>query len=334
MLALTLIVYRTAPVRPRADGRLGWYVNSLWPSPQYLTKVREMTAEMVAQVRRFNRTVTQRIGVLNESFLASNRSLGQNRVLWEIGVDGCDVRSLRERLDLDSGYVSRLLRSLQADGYIVVEPSPTDRRVRFARLTEAGHRELAALDHRSDDAAATILQPLNDRQRAKLVAAMAEVERLLIASTVRVRQCDPRHRDARLCLRTYYDELAVRFRQGYDPAVSPVADAEMRPPAGLLLVASLHGKPVGCGALIFYPDAVGLVKRMWVAPEVRGLGLGRRLLYELEDRARANGVTLMRLETKDELPEAIQMYQTSGYREVAPFNDEPYADHWFEKPLS
>jgi len=293
-----------------------------------------MTAEMMAQVRRFNRTVTQRIGVLNENFLASDRSLGQNRLLWEIGADGCDIRSLRKRLDLDSGYVSRLLRTLETSGYVVVEPSPTDGRVRIARLTEAGRRELAALDQRSDDAAAAILHPLNDRQRTKLVTAMAEVERLLIASTVEVRECNPRHRDARFCLQTYYSELAVRFHEGYDPAVSPVADAEMTPPAGLLLVASLHGEPVGCGALIFCPDDVGLVKRMWVAPAVRGLGLGRRLLYELEDRACARGVRLMRLETKNELSEAIRMYETSGYREVVPFNDEPYADHWFEKPLS
>jgi GNAT superfamily N-acetyltransferase len=163
---------------------------------------------------------------------------------------------------------------------------------------------------------------------------MAEVERLLIASTVEVRVCDPRHRDARFCLQTYYSELAVRFPGGYNPDVSPVADAEMTAPAGLLLVASLHGEPVGCGALIFYPDAVGLVKRMWVAPSVRGLGLGRRLLFELEDRGRANGVRLMRLETKDELGEAVHMYRSSGYLEVDPFNDEPYADHWFEKSLS
>ena len=195
-----------------------------------------MTAEMVAQVRRFNRTVTQRIGVLNENYLASDRSLGQNRLLWEIGTDGCDVRSLRERLDLDSGYVSRLLRALEAGGYIVVEPSPADGRIRIARLTTAGRRELGALDQRSDDAATAILQPLNEWQRAKLVTAMAEVERLLTASTVEVRECDPRHRDARFCLRTYFDELAARFQGGYDPAVSPVDDAEMTPPAGLLLV--------------------------------------------------------------------------------------------------
>lgn len=292
-----------------------------------------MTAEMVAQVRRFNRTVTQRIGALNENFLTSDRSLGQNRLLWEIGADGCDVRSLRARLDLDSGYVSRLLRALEAGGLIAIEPSASDGRVRVARLTDAGRRELATLDRRSDDAAGAILQPLNSGQQNRLVSAMAEVEQLLIASTVDVRECDPHDPDARICLQTYYAELKLRFHEGYDPAVSPVADDEMTLPAGLLLVARLHDEPVGCGALIFYPDHVGLVKRMWVAPTVRGLGLGRRLLFELEDRGRAHGVRLMRLETKDELAEAVQMYRTSGYREVAPFNDEPYADHWFEKPL-
>jgi len=292
-----------------------------------------MTAEMVAQVRRFNRTVTQRIGVLNENFPASDRSLGQNRLLWEIGADGRDISSLRARLDLDSGYASRLLRALEAAGLIAIEPSESDARVRIARLTDAGRREVATLDRRSDDAAAAILQPLNIRQQDRLVSAMAEVERLLIASTVEVCECDPRHRDARFCLQTYYSELKVRFRDGYDEALSPVTDGEMTSPAGLLLVARLHGEPVGCGAVIFLSDDVGLVKRMWVAPAVRGLGLGRRLLFELEDRGRAHGVRLMRLETKDELAEAVQMYRTSGYREVAPFNDEPYADHWFEKPL-
>jgi DNA-binding MarR family transcriptional regulator/GNAT superfamily N-acetyltransferase len=292
-----------------------------------------MTAEMVAQVRRFNRTVTQRIGALNDNFLASQRSLGQNRLLWEIGVDGCDVRTLRTRLDLDSGYLSRLLRALQSGRLIVIEPSATDGRVRTARLTDAGRRELVTLDRRSDHAVAAILQPLNDQQRARLVTAMADVERLLTASTVEVAECDPREPDARLCLQTYYRELKVRFHNGYDPAVSPVADDEMTPPAGLLLVARRHGEPVGCGALIFYPEDVGLVKRMWVAPDVRGVGLGRRLLFELENRARSHGVCRMRLETKEELSEAISMYRSSGYREVAPFNDEPYADHWFEKNL-
>lgn len=287
----------------------------------------------MAQVRRFNRTVTECIGVLNENYLASDRSLGQNRLLWEIGADRCDIRSLRERLNLDSGYVSRLLRALEAGGLVVVEPSKTDRRTRVARLTAKGRSELAALNRRSDAVADAILRPLNDRQRTSLVTAMAVVERLLIAATVEIRECDPRDSAARFCLQSYDDELVVRVGGGYDPALNPVADADMRPPAGLLLVAWLHGDPVGCGSLLFYPDGVGLVKRMWAAQPVRGQGLGRRILSELEGRARADRLRSIRLDANQDLPEAIRLYETSGYREVAPFNDNPYASHWFEKPL-
>ncbi len=292
-----------------------------------------MTAEMVAQVRRFNRTVTTRIGVLSDNFLASDRSLGQNRLLWEIGPRGCDIRSLRARLDLDSGYLSRMLRALERDGLIVIEQSPDDGRVRTARLTDAGRREVATLDRRSDDAAVAILAPLNDGQRDRLVAAMCEVDRLLTASTVEVRECHPGEPQARICLDTYFAELAERFDGGFDPSRKPFRDADMSPPAGLLLVATLHGEPVGCGAMTFLPKRVAYIKRMWVAHSVRGLGLGRRLLAELENRARAAGVRRVQLETKDVLREAINLYTSAGYREVEPFNDEPYADHWFEKVL-
>ncbi|MGZ4478495.1 MAG: GNAT family N-acetyltransferase [Nocardioidaceae bacterium] len=293
-----------------------------------------MEADQVAAVRRFNRTATQRIGALDEAFLARERPLGQARVLWEIGADGSDVRRLRARLDLDSGYLSRLLRSLERAGLVAVEQSGTDGRVRTARLTDRGQAERALLDRRSDEAAASILGPLSDRQRARLTGAMAEVERLLLASMVRVDVRDPRHPDARFCVRAYFDELAQRFDAGFDPERSISADdAELTPPAGLLLVAGLHGEPVGCGALKLHPDAPTEIKRMWVSGTVRGLGLGRRLLTELEQHAAARGARVLRLETNRALEEAIGLYRSAGYREVAAFNDEPYAHHWFEKTL-
>jgi GNAT superfamily N-acetyltransferase/DNA-binding MarR family transcriptional regulator len=293
-----------------------------------------MDASMVGQVRSFNRTVTQRIGALNDEFLSRDRPLGQARLLWEIGPDGCDIRLLRSRLDLDSGYLSRLLRALENDGLVAVEPSRADGRVRIARLTGPGLAERAVLDGRSDDAAVAILEPLSARQRARLVAAMAEVERLLVASAVQVTEYDPRHPDARACLRAYFTELSRRFDGGFDPARSISADdEELTPPAGLLLVATRHGEPVGCGALKFHGDGPAEIKRMWVSPAVRGLGLGRRLLAELEARAAIRGVGALRLETNRALDEAIGLYRDSGYREVAAFNDEPYAHHWFEKAL-
>ncbi len=289
-----------------------------------------MDPAMVAQVRRFNRLVTQRAGALDDRFLARDRPLGAARVLWEIAPDGCEVRSLRERLELDSGYLSRLLRSLEAAGLVTLEPGTRDRRVRVARLSASGAAERALLERRSDELATSFLTPLGPSQRARLVDAMREVERLLTAAMIRIAPVDPAHPHAQHCLRAYAAELDRRFAHGFDPARSiSAAPRELRPPAGLVLVASLRAEPIGCGALKFHDGEATEIKRMWVAEEARGLGVGRRLLAELEARAGA----VVRLETNRALTEAIAMYRSAGYTEVAPFNDEPYAHHWFEKRL-
>lgn len=286
----------------------------------------------VAEVRRFTRLVTQRVGALNDHFLARDRPLGEARLLWEIN-EGADVRDLRARLDLDSGYLSRLLRSLESAGLVTVEAGEQDRRVRIARLTAKGRTERAIYDQRADDVAGSLLAPLNDKQRAQLVNAMREVDRLLTAGLVTVAPTDPDHPHARHCLAAYFAELDHRFERGFDAGKGISAEGdELRLPAGLLLVATLHDKPVGCGALKLEPDHAQ-IKRMWVADEVRGLGIGRRLLAELEQQARALGATTVRLETNKALAEAITMYRAQGYTEVEPFNDEYYAHHWFEKTL-
>ena len=157
---------------------------------------------------------------------------------------------------------------------------------------------------------------------------------LLAASAVQIDVCDPRHPDARRAVHAYVAELTQRFEDGFDPAIGVSAtDDEVSPPAGLFLLATLHSEPVGCGVLKFHQDAPAHIKRMWVSPDVRGLGLGRRLLGELEARAAAHGVRTLRLETNRALNEAISLYRTAGYREVTAFNDEPYAHHWFEKTI-
>jgi DNA-binding MarR family transcriptional regulator/GNAT superfamily N-acetyltransferase len=289
---------------------------------------------MIDQVRRFNRTVTQRVGALDDAFLSRGRPLGQARLLWEIGTAGADLRELRARLELDSGYLSRMLQALATAGLITIEPSSADARVRTARLTAAGQAERQTLDRLSDAAAESVLAALSDGQRVRLVRAMADVEQLMRASMITIAPCDPERPTARYCLRGYFEELGRRFESGFDPAATISASAaELTPPAGLLLVATLHGEAVGCGALKFHPAAPAELKRMWVAPAARGLGLGRRLLSDLEGRALAAGATVVRLETNRTLTEAITLYRSTGYREVPPFNDEPYAHHWFEKDL-
>ncbi|MEV0395797.1 bifunctional helix-turn-helix transcriptional regulator/GNAT family N-acetyltransferase [Polymorphospora rubra] len=303
-----------------------------------------MQDDWIDQVRRFNRTVTQRIGALDDAYLSRDRPLGQARLLWEIGTGSSEVRALRSRLGLDSGYLSRLLRALQADGLVVVEAADADGRVREVRLTPDGLAERAELDRRSDDSAAAILRSLNPHQRDRLFHAMADVERLLTASMVRVDAVDPGHPDARHCIRAFFAELADRLEDGFDPDVSHTAEhSQITPPAGLLLVATLHGEPVGCGAFRLRPGRSGAVppdpdgyaelKHMWVSPTVRGLGLGRRLVAELEAHVADAGVRTVRLDTNRALGEAIGFYKAAGYREIDAYNDEPYADHWFEKTL-
>ncbi len=293
-----------------------------------------MDVAQISRVRRFNRTVTQRVGALHNDYLAGQRTLGEARLLWEIGPDGCDVRELRSRLDLDSGYVSRLLRALEADGLVTMATGPDDRRVRRATLTAGGAAERARYDERSDELAWSMLAPLAAHERDRLVRAMGEVERLLTSALVTVAVVDPAEPGARHCLASYFAELDARFPAGFDPGRSlPADDDELRPPVGAFLVASLHGQPVGCGALKLPAGAPALIKRMWVDPSARGLGLGRRLLDELEGHAAAAGSTRTHLDTNATLVEAIAMYRSAGYREVPPFSDEPYADLWFEKRL-
>lgn len=294
-----------------------------------------MTDTLVDGLRSFNRTVTQRIGVLESEYLARDRPLGQSRVLWEIGDNGCDIRELRARLGLDSGYLSRLLRALEGAGLVEVTVADGDTRVRTARLTDTGRAELAELDRRSDDLAYSILEPLSPKQRQRLADAMAEVERLFVASQVQIAIMDTRSPEARYCIRAYFEEISARFEDGFDPALTlPAGDAELCAPAGLFLVATLHGEPVGCGGLKLPPATdTAEIKRVWISPTVRGMGLGKRLLDELERQATARGAHAIRLDTNQALTEAIAMYRSAGYAEVAAFNQEKYAHFWFQKRL-
>jgi DNA-binding MarR family transcriptional regulator/GNAT superfamily N-acetyltransferase len=292
-------------------------------------------AAMVDQVRRFNRVVTERVGALHGRFLGRPRPLAEARLLWEIGVDGSEVRRLRSRLGLDSGYLSRLLRSLETSGLVTVVGSERDQRVRVARLTAAGHRERAMLDERSDKLAESLLAPLTSRQRERLVVAMREVERLLTASSIEIRPVDPEHPDARHCLAQYVAELNRRSTRVFDPTVGATAlPHEIRPPAGQFFVAYLDDEAVGCGAVKHHPDGPAEIKRMWIAPQARGVGLGRRLLETLERCALMGGAQLAHIETSSVLHEALALYRSAGWREVPAFNDEPFADHWLEKRLT
>ena len=293
-----------------------------------------MDESQLQSVRRFNRLVTQRVGALEVDYLRRGRPLTEARLLFEIGADGADVRALRSKLGLDSGYLSRLLQSLSAQELIAIAKGEGDGRRRRVSLTRKGSAERAAYDRLSDNLAASMLDPLDGSQQNRLLAAMGEVERLIRAASVKIAAEAPDTADARLCLGTYFRELAARFEGGFDACTGDHADVEdMTPPSGLFVIARLDGDAVGCGGFKRVDKATGEIKRVWTAPSARGIGVARRMLRTLEAAAREKGLKTLRLDTNRVLTEAHALYRSEGYGEIARFNDNPYAHHWFEKRL-
>jgi DNA-binding MarR family transcriptional regulator len=289
--------------------------------------------DAVSAVRRFNRSYTQRIGVLEDSFLGLGMPLGQVRLLFEIGTGPATAQALRERLGLDSGYLSRLLRTLQNEGLIAVEKDPADRRRRQVSLTAAGRERWAELERRSDERARLLVDPLASRQRERLARALAEADLLVRAATVTLEPADPADAKAREAVGCYFAEIGRRF--GFDSAGESDKDARLLvPPAGVFVLAVSDGAPVACGGLQAIGDGVGELKRMWVHDDWRGVGLGSRLLRNLEDQARALGHAVIRLDTNGALTEAISMYERAGYQPVDRYNDNHWATHFFEKKLT
>lgn len=293
------------------------------------------TTAAVSHLRLFNRVYTRMVGVLADAHLGTGLPLGQARVLFEIGQLGSiDMVALRRFLDLDAGYLSRMLASLEKSQLIRTRASREDRRVRSVTVTPKGRAKLALLDRRSDDLVERRIERLGEGERQRLVACATEIRRLL-GDPVEIHPRPPTSPEARACLAGYFAELDRRFPEGFDPTRSISADpGETRPPAGDFLVVSCGGLPRGCGAVKTLEPGVGEIKRMWLHPELRGRGVGRLLLEALEQRSRELGFRVLRLDTSSHLGEAIALYRSSGYVEVAPYNDNRYAALWFEKELA
>ena len=286
----------------------------------------------VSRVRRFNRAVTSAVGALDNSFLGRGRPLGAARVLNAIGQGRFDVGEVRDYLGLDSGLMSRLLRSLEDEGLIETQAHDDDARRRVASLTRAGKREFAAYEALSNTQAESFLA--RNAQAEALLAAMDLIASALTRDRIALAEMDPRSDEARYCLREYYAELGRRFKQGFDVSLSRDPDAkDMRRPRGSFIVAMSDTLPIGCVGLKGTDHGYAEIKRLWVAPSARGLGLGKRLMDAAEDAARTLGIALLRLDTNSALPEAGQLYRTTGWREIPRFNDDPYPDLFFEKQI-
>lgn len=285
----------------------------------------------IESIRQFNRTVTRTIGIFGGNYLGRPRPLAASRLLFEIGESGADVRTLRERLGLDSGYLSRLLRTLERESLIRLGASEEDRRVRRAILTDKGRKELQILNRLSDDDADAVLKSVLKTKRPQLIEVMRTVERLLVSGAIVVELADVNDMRAQSALRSYFAELAERFDSGFDPG-EHAEGSQFVPPKGLFVMATLYRSPVGCGALQFHENYAE-IKRMWVDQKYRGTGTGSRILERLEMEARRGGQIIIRLDTNASLQEAQALYARTGYHEIPRYNDNPYAQRWYEKHL-
>ena len=291
-----------------------------------------MPHDGVSRFRRFARAVTMEVGALDTSFLGRGRPLGVARVLNAIGMGRTDVAEIRDYLGLDSGLMSRMLRSLEEEGLVRTRPHPDDARRRVAVLTRAGEREFQAYEELSNARAAALLarSPRPD----ELLAAMDMVASALGRDRIAIEEADPRGDAARYCLGEYYSELGRRFEKGFDVSRSRDPDAaDMVRPRGAFLLAMSDGLPIGCVGLKGSGGEMAEIKRLWICPTARGFGIAKLLMHAVESVARELSVKTLRLDTNSALPEALKLYRTSGWVEIDRFNEDPYPDHFFEKHL-
>lgn len=287
----------------------------------------------IARLRRFNRVVTREIGALDTSYLGRGRSLGAARVLQLVRPEGTDIAEIRQRLDLDSGLLSRLLRGLETEGLVHVATDPVDRRRRIARRTEAGQAEFLICDRLGHAKAQAVFDSAGSRQVA-LIAAMDLIATVLLQDDVVLRDADPDNPAALACLASYYQLLLDRV-----PGISsdilplPLTDApRYRPPDGAFLIAWSEDLPIGCVSLRVLEPGLAEVKRLWVHPDARGQGLGRRLMRAIEARARDMGMDRLLLDTNSVLTDAVALYRREGWTDIPPYTSPP-ANLWMAKPL-
>jgi DNA-binding MarR family transcriptional regulator/GNAT superfamily N-acetyltransferase len=283
------------------------------------------TEDRVAAVRAFNRLYTGRIGLLGEGFLHTEHSLTEARVLYELGQrDVVEVAELRRELQMDAGYLSRLLSRLEDQGLVVRERSQDDGRRQRVRLTDEGQDAFAELDRRSAAEIGALLDGLGEERQRRLVAAMEAIADVLGDA--------PSH-DAGFVLRPphpgdygwivhrhgaqYADEygwdetfeaLVARIVADYAEGHDPRCEAAW--------IAEVDGEPVGCVFCVRKDDATAQLRLLLVDPRARGRGIGGRLVEECLRFARRASYERIVLWTNDVLHEARRLYERAGFELV------------------
>jgi len=290
--------------------------------------------QQVAAVREFNRFYTARLGLLRKRHLDGEFSLTEARILYEIGSGPrMTARELCSRLELDAGYISRLLASLTRRKLIRQVPSKMDGRERLLTLTPSGAQKLARINEQSSLQIRTFLSDLDRSRRDTLVRSLATVRVLLEGDRnpgVRIVRLRKWNDDALQLLREYYDAVSVVQRDTPEAMRRMVADSS----SGFWL-ACLNAKPVGCVVLrrLASIPRAGECKRLYVRREARGRGIADSLMDALEEFARNQGMKWIYLDSYHDLKAAIALYRNRGYMECDRYNDNPQATIFLRKAV-
>lgn len=283
-------------------------------------------SDRVAAVRRFNRFYTQQIGVLEEGLLRTPFPLPEARVLWELGGHGSTTATdLQAALDLDPGYLSRLLRRLERRGVVEGRRSTVDARQRLLALTPVGRRAFVELDAASAAQIDDLLGRLSDRDQTQLVAAMQTIEALLRpAAEPRAPFLlrPPRPGDMGWVISRHGARYAQEYGwdESFEALVAEIVTAfaqEHDPRRERCWIAERRGEPVGSIFLVRQSDEVAKLRLLLVEPHARGLGIGAALVAECVETARLLGYRKMTLWTQSILTAARRLYQQAGFRLTA-----------------
>jgi DNA-binding MarR family transcriptional regulator/N-acetylglutamate synthase-like GNAT family acetyltransferase len=277
--------------------------------------------EQIAAVRRFNRFYTRQIGVLRRNYLDSPYSLGEMRVLYEIAHGATTARDIGRALDLDAGYLSRTLRNFEKRGFLSRRTSKSDARASEIALTARGRKAFAPFEDRSQQQVADMLAQLAPDQRARLVAAMGEIEALLegaqpAAKTYTLRQ--PKFGDFGWIVSRHAELYAQEYGWG-EPfeglCAGIVAEFANKndPQRERCWIAEMNSENVGCVMLVKDDDDTARVRLLLIDPKARGLGLGARLVEECVNFARQTGYKRVTLWTHSILTAARHIYEKAGF---------------------
>jgi len=282
--------------------------------------------------REFNRFYTARMGLLRGRYMGSELSLTECRILYELlRQSGLTAAAMRKILELDAGYISRLLTSLTKQGLIEQTVSSRDAREKLLTLSTQGLGAARELDERSTEAIQKLLDPLDEGRREALLAAMATVRDILqqSAECVRIERASLKDlADVRLLLGEYYELVGVIQRDTPAGLRKLLGDE-----AGGFWIAYVGETPAACVMLRPLSAMPGAAecKRLYVRPEFRGKGLAKSLMDTLEAFAARLGLDWVYLDSKDDLEAAIELYRRRGYEPCERYNDNPQATIFLRK---